>query len=175
MIGIALAIGLGLGLDWMPTSSGATGGSGAEELPVAPEKGARAPDFTLEDLDGNLIRLSDLRGRVVLVNFWATWCGPCRFEMPAFQARFEQLQPELAILAVDFDEPRDQVLAFAQEFGLTFNVLLDPGAEVQDLYRVRGYPSSVFVEQNGVIQIVHIGIMTESQLDGYLEQLGLLD
>lgn len=109
----------------------------------------------------------------MLINFWATWCGPCRIEMPTLQKKFEQFSPELAILAVDFDEPEGQVASFANELGLSFDILLDPGAAVQSLYRVRGYPTTVFVGPDGVVELIHIGIMTESQLDGYFVDLGL--
>ena len=79
------------------------------------------------------------------------------------------------MVAVDFDEPAEVVQAFVDEFGLTFDVVLDPGGEVQDLYRIRGYPSSMFVDREGIIQIVHIGILAESQLDGYLQDMGILE
>src|SRR3989337_1712722 len=138
-----------------------------------PVIGSPAPNFELINLVGDRIRLSELRGTVVLINFWATWCGPCRLEMPAIQERFERYHPELAILAVDFDEPADDVQKFVDELGLTFEVLLDPGAKVQDLYRVRGYPTTYLVDRVGIVQVHHIGLMTEEQLDRYLAQVGV--
>ncbi len=143
-------------------------------LETAPEKGALAPDFVLKNIDGEVVRLSDFRGQPVLINLWATWCGPCRLEMPAFQERFLMFKEDgFIVLAVDFDESAEDVAAFRDEFGLTFELLLDPGAEVQQLYRNRTYPSSFFVDREGVIQVQHIGVMTEGQLDGYLAELGL--
>ncbi len=172
----AVLVGLGIGLIllailgrfWQPAVE--TDPNGLETAPV---RGSLAPNFELSDISGEQVSLSDLRGRVVLINFWATWCGPCRVEMPALQSRYERYRPDLAVLAVDFDEPEDLVRDFAQEFGLTFNVLLDPGAAIQTLYQVRGYPTSVFVDEQGVIRIIHIGIMADSQLDGYLAEMGL--
>ncbi|MBT3391472.1 MAG: redoxin domain-containing protein [Chloroflexi bacterium] len=132
-----------------------------------------APDFELVALTGESIRLEDLRGQPVLINFWATWCAPCKLEMPAFQDRYEQYAGDLRILAVNFDEPRADVQAFADDLSLTFDVLLDPGGEVQRLYQVRGYPTTVLVDADGVVRVLHIGLMTENQLDQYLSELGL--
>ena len=153
--------------------SGTPAGVVDSNLETAPVKGALAPDFTLETTNGETISLSDFRGKAVLINFWATWCGPCRTEMPFIQSRFERYAPDLVVLAVDYDEPKDLVVEFVEELGLTFTVLLDPGGLIQNVYLVRGYPSSFFVDANGVIQAVHIGVMAESQLDEYLAQVGL--
>ncbi len=148
--------------------------AGLSAVPAAPEQGAPAPDFNLSDTQGRSHRLSDLQGSVVLINFWATWCAPCRIEMPALEDRYARYKEVgLQVLAVNFDEPLDAVTAFGESFGLSFPLLLDPGGHIQQLYRVRGYPSSYFVDREGVIRIVHIGLMTEGQLDGYLSELGI--
>lgn len=139
-----------------------------------PVVGALAPGFTLMNLEGEQVSLDDFRGRPVLINLWATWCGPCRIEMPAIQSRFEKYQDDgFTVLAVNFDEQRADVQAFRDEFGLTFQILLDPGAKVQNLYRNRSYPSSFFIDRAGVIQVQHIGVMTEGQLDENLKKIGL--
>ncbi len=150
-------------------------GSGPTATPApAPITGAPAPEFTLKDLDSQDLTLSAYRGQVVLINFWATWCGPCRDEMPALERRYEQLKDlGLVVLAVNLDEPITEVSAFANEYGLTFPVLLDPGAVVNDLYRVRAYPTTFILNREGVIRRLHIGSMTEDQLNGYLSDLGL--
>lgn len=142
---------------------------GPEEF--APSLGARAPLFELNSLKGDHVRLEDYQGRVVLLNFWATWCGPCRFEMPAIQDRYENT--ELEVLAVNFDEPEDLVQSFVEELALTFPILMDPGASIQQLYQVRGYPTTYLIDEAGVIQVVHIGFMDEQQLDAYLGDLGV--
>ena len=143
-------------------------------LEVAPVEGSIAPDFKLRNLDGEEVQLSDFHGHPVLINLWATWCGPCRLEMPAIQDRFELYEEHgLIVLAVDFDEPISAVHSFRDELGLTFQILLDPGANVQKLYRNRNYPTSFFIDEMGVIQVHHIGVMTEEQLDVNLAEIGV--
>jgi len=140
---------------------------------IAPEIGAQAPDFALRDLEGNEVRLSDYRGRTVLLTFWATWCGPCRLEMPTFEDRYLELKDDgFTVLGLNYDEPVEDVSAFRDELGLSFPLLLDPGGSVQRLYRIRGYPSSIFVDPQGVVRVVHIGLITEGQLSDYLVELG---
>ncbi len=167
-------IGIGLGL-LILTVIGKTPGArpnGGELIPGV-DIGSEAPDFSADDVNGQLIRLSEFRGTPVVINFWATWCGPCRVEMPYLQARAERYNADLAILAVDIDEPLADVQAFAEEFGLTFEILLDPGGEISALYEIRGYPTTIFVDRAGLIKAIHIGGMSEGQLDGYLAGLGL--
>lgn len=177
LAGLAMGAGLGIFLFFVIRVGGADRGEAGflagRELLDSPAVGAPAPDFELENLSGKRIRLSNLRGKPALINFWATWCGPCRLEMPAIQARYDEHQSELAVLAVNFDEPKDEVQAFAEELGLTFEILLDPGAAVQDLYRVRGYPTTYFVDADGLVQAVHLGGMSERQLEEYLQRLGV--
>ena len=140
---------------------------------MAPIVDALAPDFELETVDGDLVRLSDLRGEVVALNFWAIWCAPCRLEMPDLQARADAYGDRLTVLGVNFDETAEEVDAFRQEVGVRFPLLLDPGGEVQRLYRVLGYPTTFFIDSEGVIRIQHLGLMSAEQIDQYLEELGL--
>jgi peroxiredoxin len=109
-----------------------------------------------------------------LVNFWATWCGPCRLEMPALQGKYDGLHDQgFTVLAINLDEPLEDAALFAEELALTFPVLLDPGAKVFDLYRVRGYPTTYIINRDGLIDRQHVGIMSEAQLDEYLSALDL--
>lgn len=134
------------------------------------EVGDTPPDFTLRDLDGNPVSLSDFQGQPVIVNFWATWCAPCRIEMPELQAAFEKYRDDgLVILALDQDEPEDTVRSFFyDEMGLTFTPLLDVGGDVAERYRVFNFPSTFFIDPDGVITAIHRGPMAQSQIEGYL-------
>jgi peroxiredoxin len=143
------------------------------EISPGPEKGLPAPGFELTSLSGERIQLEDYRGKIVLLNFWATWCAPCRLEMPAFQSRADQFENDLAVVAINFSEDQDEVQAFVDELNLSFDVLLDPQAEAQRLYLIRGYPTTFFIDREGMIRVQHVGVLSETQLDGYLRDLGL--
>ena len=141
-------------------------------LPI-PSLNAPAPDFELLNLSSESVRLEDYRGKPVLLNFWATWCGPCRLEMPAFQDRYDNYAGELAVVAINNAEDTEVVKAFIDELDLTFDVLLDSKAEIQRLYQVRGYPTTFLIDSEGVIRVRHVGLITDDQLDGYLRKIGL--
>ncbi len=145
----------------------------AEQLDSLAE-GSEAPEFALETVGGDTFRLSDYRGDVVLLNFWATWCGPCRVEMPALQQQYESRRSAGFVVAgVNAGESRRAVRSYGSELGLTFPLLLDPREEVQRLYQIRAYPTSILVDQEGKIVKVHFGVLTEALLDQYLIELGI--
>jgi len=147
---------------------------GFSSRPSGPKIGSPAPNFALQDLDDNLVNLEEAIGKVVLLNFWATWCGPCKVEMPSLERTYAEFKDEgFIVLAVDFDEPVEAVRAFKEELNLEFPILLDPGGEVQRTYRVLGYPTSVLIDREGLIHAIHVGIMSETQLDNYLGELGV--
>jgi cytochrome c biogenesis protein CcmG/thiol:disulfide interchange protein DsbE len=136
--------------------------------------GMRAPDLELRTLDGDTIRLSDLRGQPVMINFWAVWCGFCRTELPEMQQAFEAYRDQgFTILAVDVQEDRSVVAPLVDELGLAFPVLLDSEAEVSRSYRVRGLPTSYFVDQNGVIIGRELGAIDKAWIETYLAQAGV--
>lgn len=135
--------------------------------------GDLAYNFSLQDLEGNVVTLEELNGRPVIVNFWASWCGPCRIEMPELQAAFEEYQDDdLVILALDNKESARTVDEFFhQEMGLTFTPLLDSEGSVADLYGVgRTFPTTFFINPVGEITAIHRGLMAKSQIDGYLAE-----
>jgi peroxiredoxin len=134
--------------------------------------GEPAPDFTLLTPEGGSISLSELRGQAVVINFWATWCPPCRLEMPMLEAAYQKYQAQgLTVLAVDQQEAPAAVRAYFQELGLSFPVVIDETGEVSSLYRVLALPTSYFVDREGVVRAMHRGLLTEQQLEGYIAQV----
>ena len=127
---------------------------------VPVQEGQRAPDFRAPSLRGDTVALSALRGRVVLVNAWATWCVPCRWEMPAIERLYQRLGPRgLVILAVSEDEigpaspgdPTGDVARFVTENGLSFTVLLDPRGQLQESFGIAGLPTTFLIDRQGRI------------------------
>jgi peroxiredoxin len=124
----------------------------------APEIGKAAPSFQLTDIDGQSISLSDFQGESVLLNFWATWCGPCRAEMPYIQEVYdERLEPGLVILAVNIGESLTEVEEFMHDYNLSFPVLLDFKGNVAERYNIRAIPTTYFIDGDGIIRDMQIG------------------
>ncbi len=135
-------------------------------------KGQPAPEFALEDLQGRVYRLSELRGTPLVLNFWATWCPPCRAEMPLLEYHAQVLQGQVLFLAINYRETRDLVEPFVEELGLTYmKVLLDPQGEASARYNVLALPTTFFVDAEGIIRDIHLGALTQEQLSGYLDNL----
>ncbi|MFH1086543.1 MAG: TlpA disulfide reductase family protein [Chloroflexota bacterium] len=149
------------------------GGPSGLVASAPPRVGAAASDFALTDLAGNTVTLSGLRGRSVLVNFWASWCGPCRVELPHLTRLYnDQSGQAFELLAVNVREDAERVQRFADANQMSFPVLLDRRGQVAAAYYVRGLPTSVFVDAQGIIRAIHVGILTESLLREYMETLG---
>lgn len=134
---------------------------------------APAPNFELQNLNGDLVNLRNFHGRILLVNFWATWCAPCRLEMPAFQSRIDVHPDDLVVVTVNSQDTLDDIQNFMNELGLTFYALIDPDGDVHKRYMVQGFPTTYLVDRDGILRIQHIGLITDGQLDTYLSELGL--
>jgi len=141
---------------------------------VVPDIDSPAPIFELQSINGEEVNLQNLQGRAVMLNFWATWCGPCQVEMPLLQSYHDQYNRELVVLAINVGESPQDIEKYLEELGLNLNVLLDRKGEVEKLYRVRGLPTTYFVDEEGIIRYLHLGLLSESQLKGYLVNLGVL-
>ncbi len=125
-----------------------------------PEIGNLAPDFQLDNINGQSVALSDFRGKPVLVNFWASWCSPCRSEMPFIQDTFTDkkwVDEGLVVLAIDIGESSSTVKEFVNKYGLTFPVLLDRTQDVFLEYYARSIPTTFFIDREGIIREVRIG------------------
>src|SRR5574341_349669 len=130
--------------------------------------GQPAPDFAARTPSGEEIRLSSLRGSPVVLNFWATWCGPCRVEMPELQsASSRYADAGLVILGVNAGEPADVVEAYMDELNLTFDTILDPDGVVVDLYEVWAFPTTFWIDAGGIIRAEHLGPLTREFIDRY--------
>jgi len=162
------------GAGWIFLSANKEGKSTAGQVPAL-QKGFFAPDFTLKTLDGESVTLSDLRGKVVLLNFWATWCPPCKAEMPAFQRAYTDYAAEdFVILAVNATQQDsvEGVVEFIAEFGLSFPVVLDTAGEANRFYQVQSLPTSFFIDRDGVISEVVIGdSIAEALIRSRIEKL----
>jgi peroxiredoxin len=154
----------------LPTAKNPTGKSPAAAV------GRTGPDFLLETPDGGTLRFSDFQGHPVLLNFWASWCAPCRQEMPRLVAAYDRYRDQgLIIVGVDLQEPVSKVTKFAAEFGIDFPLAIDRDGQVADAWRiggpVQGLPSSYFVDATGVIQYAPVGGLTEDLLNKGLAKI----
>lgn len=145
----------------------------SSEAPIGLEIGNRAPDFTVMTLDGEATSLSSLRGQIVLVNFWGTWCGPCVREMPELQSVYEQFVDEgFTILALATrGDTRQDVLEFREEYSLTFTLAVDEGDQITDMYSIVSRPSTIIVDEDGLIVFKHFGPVIEEQLIDVLNEI----
>ncbi|MGP4075997.1 redoxin domain-containing protein [Halobacillus sp. K22] len=146
--------------------------SGEENGTTGLEKGQQAPDFTLQTLEGEKVSLSDYRGKKVMINFWATWCPPCRAEMPDMEKFYQN--EDIVILAVNLTETessQQEVQQFRDEFNLSFPILLDKNVEVANKYQINPVPTSVFVDEDGKIDSVMLGAMNYDMMLQRLEEL----
>ncbi len=183
--GFVLLLGIGAVLISTVSPAATTGGQGERasaddaaahgSLPTGGpplEAGDLPYAFTLADLEGNYTSLHEFIGKPLIINYWASWCGPCRIEMPHLQATYEARQADgLALLALNQDEATPEVAAFVDEFGLSFTQLLDEGNGTSQNYGVgRTLPTTFFINADGEITAVHRGPMTQSQIDGYLAE-----
>ncbi|PFO53713.1 thiol:disulfide interchange protein [Bacillus cereus] len=140
------------------------------------EIGKSAPDFTLTKLDGTNVKLSDLKGKKVILNFWATWCGPCQQEMPDMEAFYKEHKENVEILAVNYTPSEkgggeEKVSNFVKEKGITFPILLDKNIDVTTAYKVITIPTSYFIDTKGVIQDKFIGPMTQKEMEKRVAKL----
>jgi peroxiredoxin len=174
VVGLGLiAGGVWLILSRFPINTGSSAAGNVVSSEPAPLAGHPAPDFELKTLEGGTLRLSDFKGRPVIVNFWATWCPPCRAEFPDFQKVSVEQGNTVVIIGVNHtsgDSPQ-LVPGFVEEFGITFPIVLDESGDTVKTYRVVGLPTTVFIDSNGIIKEVFTGPINKAYLEGKLADL----
>lgn len=127
-----------------------------------PKVGDEAPDFTLEILDGDLITLSDLRGKVVLVNFWASWCDPCKDEAPGLEMLWQAYKDEGAVfIGIDWSDSELSARKYLKDFGVTYPNGRDLGQHIADSYRLDGVPETYLIDKDGIVDWFHLGPITD--------------
>jgi cytochrome c biogenesis protein CcmG, thiol:disulfide interchange protein DsbE len=169
--GLGVLIGLVIiGAVWFVTA-----GTAEPQLPGVGETNRPAPDIALPTLDGDTLRLSDYRGRVVLVNFWGTWCEPCKEETPALEASYQALKDQgLVIVGINLrrQEPDEQgIRAFLDEYGVTYTTALDVEGEAARLFQISPIPTSYFIDPAGNIRYVRVGTLTEEEVAALFSRL----
>jgi peroxiredoxin len=155
-------------LDAKPVSAGTNplsrGADPAADPTVGPGVGRMAPDFTLQALNGSTFRLSEQRGKPVVLNFWATWCGPCQNELPAIQKAAAHFGDDVVFAGVDQGEKPEVVQSFVDKLGLTFTIPMDADGAVGYDYNVQGLPTTFFIDRNGVVKSLWMGEMNSVTL-----------
>jgi len=147
----------------------ARGPSGEE----APEVGRPAPNFKLSDLSGREVSLDQFRGKIVMLDFWATWCGPCRLSMPMLERLQKEYPKDMALLAINLAEPPDEVRSYVQRQNISSTVLLDQDGKVGEVYRSESIPMQVLIDQKGIVRRIAVGYSSRlgDQLRSAIEQL----
>ncbi|KON88616.1 alkyl hydroperoxide reductase [Sporosarcina globispora] len=132
--------------------------------------GLKAPDFELNNLQGETIKLSDFKGKKVMLNFWATWCPPCKAEMPDIQKFYTQKGDEVAILAVNID-PQSDVAGFAEEMRVNFPILLDVDEKASNAYQILTIPTTYFIDEEGIIRNKYLSAMSMEIMNQYMDEM----
>ncbi|BBI31632.1 TlpA family protein disulfide reductase [Cohnella abietis] len=143
------------------------------EIPERPEIGYTAPSFSLADIDGKIYDLKKLRGKPIILNFWASWCGPCKDEAPSFVKLNKEYGDRLQIIAINLTATDSVKSAqqFAQEYGFTFPVVFDTDGEVAARYEIRPIPSTIFIDSQGIITDGVLGALTWDDLQARASNL----
>ena len=165
-------LGLGLALGAAIFFSGPRSGDRAERS-LPPSVGSTVANFQLRGLNGETVQLADLRGKPVVINFWATWCPPCIEEMPLLEATAQRYSDRLVVVGVDYAEDAQTVQAFVDTFGITFPIALDSDGAASAQYYVRSYPTTFFVDAEGVLRAQHLGALSNELMNTYLGTVGI--
>jgi cytochrome c biogenesis protein CcmG/thiol:disulfide interchange protein DsbE len=145
---------------------------GLRKVQAGPVESGMAPDFTLTSFDGRTLTLSELRGQVVIINFWASWCPPCREEAAYLEQTWRKYKDEGVIfIGVDWVDTEKEALAYMDEFDLTYFNGPDIGTRIAQAYNIQGVPETFYVAKNGELRGVHIGPLKSPELDNKIDEL----
>lgn len=145
---------------------------GLRKVQAGPLSNGIAPDFTLTTFDGRTVTLTELRGHVVIINFWASWCVPCREEAAYLEQTWQKYEDEgVVFIGVDWVDTEKEALAYIDEFDITYLNGPDLGTRIAQAYNIQGVPETFFVAKNGEIRGVHIGPLKSPELDEKIEEL----
>jgi len=163
----AIVLALVMGVAWVAVSAMGKGDLGQDPF------GRAAPDFELPKLEGEgTIALKDLKGHPVVLNFWASWCGPCKEEAPILAATERQWRSQgVVFLGVDTEDKRPEAIAFENTYGIEYDSVFDPEGQLSTLYGVLGYPETFFIDAKGKIHAKYVGPIDQETLDAYLAQI----
>ena len=144
----------------------------SKERDIAPVKGSIAPDFTLTNLEGSPVRLNNMRGKAVFINFWHTACRYCQYEMPNIQRMYDTYAEDgLVVLGVNVGNSQQEAADYARRLKITFPILLDGDEKVNNEYLVTGYPTSFFIDREGDIESIYIGELTRDEMEKQVKQV----
>jgi len=166
-----------MGGAWIAFSRQVPSSNADYDRPEAPIVGHLAPDFTLQTSTGETITLTEYvdregeNGRPVVLNFWASWCAPCRIETPHFQRAELKYGNQIGLFGINQGESAGEVVDFGRSFGLTYPLLVDESSSVSNLYAVQNLPTTVFIDRNGVVQEVFLGILSQAVLEERINKL----
>lgn len=141
--------------------------------PAPPKIGEPLHSFSLKSLDGKRVTLEDYAGTPLVINFWATWCKPCENEMPLLNSVAMNAENQFQVIGINVEEDGTAVTGYIEDNKVDFRILLDEKGEIADQYLINGYPTTFFVDGDGILRAVRIGELDEEMLKGFLEQIGV--
>jgi len=169
LIGVLIYTGV---IPLLGNRGGASAGQQNSPVLAELEAGMLVPEVPLDTLEGKSVLITDYRGKVVVMNFWATWCGPCIQEMPMFQ-EYQDRYEGIAVLGINSEEKADKVTDFLTKLTIEYPILLDSSMGMAREFRINFLPTTIFVDEKGEVRFRHYGILTEDQMDYYLGTLGV--
>ncbi|HEY9077108.1 MAG TPA: TlpA disulfide reductase family protein [Anaerolineaceae bacterium] len=169
-----LGISTGLVLGWIVLVSGPKDQS-KKDFGQIPQIGKQISSLDLYDINGRRFTIQNLRGKAAIINFWATWCPPCREEMPLLQEISEKYSDRIQIFAINNGESKELVIDYVRKNGINFPVLIDEKSVIANKFRIYNLPASYFVDPQGILRSIRVGALTKTNINEYLQTIGILE